>query len=54
MNAPDHLVVDHIDHNGLNNRKENLRICTFAENCRNLRPSRHKSSKFKGVHWHSK
>jgi len=54
MNAPDHLVVDHIDHNGLNNRKENLRICTFAENCRNIRPSRHKSSKFKGVHWHSK
>jgi len=50
MNAPDHLVVDHIDHNGLNNRKENLRICTFAENCRNLRASRHKSSKYKGVH----
>src|SRR4030042_844836 len=54
MNAPDHLVVDHIDHNGLNNRKENLRICTFAENCRNLRASRHKSSKYKGVHWHKK
>ena len=52
MNAPDHLVVDHIDHNGLNNRKKNLRICTFAENCRNLRASRHKSSKYKGVHWH--
>ncbi len=50
MNAPGHLVVDHIDHNGLNNRKENLRICTFAENCRNLRASRHKSSKYKGVH----
>jgi len=54
MNAPDHLVVDHIDHNGLNNRKENLRICTFAENCRNLRASRHKSSKYKGVHWHKR
>jgi hypothetical protein len=54
MNAPDHLVVDHIDHDGLNNRKENLRICTFAENCRNLRPSRHKSSKYKGVHWNKR
>jgi len=50
-NAPDHLVVDHIDHNGLNNRKENLRLYTFAENCRNLRSSRHKTSKYKGVHW---
>ena len=27
--APDHLVVDH---NGLNNRKKNLRLYTFGEN----------------------
>ena len=53
-NAPDHLVVDHIDHNGLNNRKENLRICTFAENCRNLRSSAKKTSKYKGVHRHKR
>jgi len=51
LNAPDHLVVDHIDHNGLNNRKSNLRLCTFAENCRNLRNIRPKTSKYKGVHW---
>jgi hypothetical protein len=54
LNAPDHLVVDHIDHNGLNNRKSNLRVCTFAENCRNLRSSRHKTSKYKGVCWNRK
>jgi hypothetical protein len=54
MNAPDNLVVDHIDHNGLNNRKENLRVCTFVENCRNLRSSRHKTSKYKGVHWNKR
>jgi hypothetical protein len=58
-NAPDHLVVDHIDHNGLNNQKKNLRLCTFAENCRNLKGrslnyarDRRKTSEYKGVHWH--
>jgi len=54
LNAPDHLVVDHIDHNGLNNRKINLRLCTFAENCRNLRSSRHKTSRYKGVCWNKR
>jgi hypothetical protein len=54
MNAPDHLVVDHIDHNGLNNRKKNLRNCTFAENCRNTRLSSGTTSKYKGVHWHKR
>jgi len=52
--APDHLVVDHIDHNGLNNRRANLRVCTFAENCRNLRSTGPKTSKYKGVHRHKR
>ncbi len=51
-NAPDHLVVDHIDHNGLNNRNTNLRPCTFTQNCQNQRRLSHKTSKYKGVHWH--
>jgi hypothetical protein len=62
LNAPDHLVVDHIDHNGLNNRRKNLRVCTFAENCRNLRNRRSldcardkpKTSRYKGVCWNKK
>jgi hypothetical protein len=48
-NAPKGLVVDHINHNGMDNRKHNLRICTHAENCRNRRFSRRGSSKYKGV-----
>ncbi|MFC1634761.1 AP2 domain-containing protein [Planctomycetota bacterium] len=52
MHAPDHLVVDHINHDGLDNRKANLRLCTFAENCRNARRTARASSKYKGVHWH--
>lgn len=54
MQAPDHLVVDHIDHNGLHNRKQNLRLCTFAQNCRNTRRTARSSSKYKGVCWNKR
>ena len=53
-NAPDHLVVDHIDHNGLNNRKKNLRLCTFADNAKNINSATPGTSRYKGVHWHKK
>ena len=47
------LVVDHINHNTLDNRRCNLRICTRGENARNNRghSGRH-GSRFKGVFYH--
>ena len=54
MGAPDHLVVDHIDHNGLNNCKSNLRLCTTAQNNRNMRSVKGASSRYKGVGWNKR
>ncbi len=41
-------VIDHINGDGLDNRKENLRHCTIKENTRN-RHARTGLSKYKGV-----
>jgi len=50
---PAGMYVDHKNHNTLDNRKSNLRICTPAQNCFNRIPSEKGSSRYKGVHWSS-
>ncbi|MDE2099186.1 MAG: HNH endonuclease [Patescibacteria group bacterium] len=47
MQPPKGMVVDHIDGDGLNNQRTNLRICTYLENSRNN--DRRGISGYKGV-----
>jgi hypothetical protein len=52
IKVPPGMVIDHINHNGLDNRNANVRIATHAQNSRNTRKQRPKTaSKYKGVTW---
>jgi len=50
MQPPDDMVVDHMDHNRLNNCRSNLRVCTDDENRRNRGKRVGGASRFKGVY----
>lgn len=54
MGDKDGQVVDHINGDILDNRRENLRFATNSQNRMNTRKSVNCSSQFKGVYWSSK
>jgi hypothetical protein len=54
MSAPNGMDVDHVNMNGLDNRKSNLRVCTRSQNLCNRKVQARTKSKLKGVVWHKR
>jgi hypothetical protein len=53
LEAPEGMIIDHINHEGMDNRKSNLRAATYSQNrCNSKKWSGVYSSKYKGVSWH--
>lgn len=51
LNPPKGYLCDHINRNGLDNRRKNLRICTVAQNTYNTQKRKNsKTSIYKGVY----
>jgi hypothetical protein len=44
-------IVDHINHDGLDNRRENLRYCSASQNRMNMKMQSNNTSGYKGVSW---
>lgn len=45
------VCIDHINHNTLNNKKNNLRVATVSQNAMNQGMRKTNTSGFKGVSW---
>ena len=56
LGVKDTEYVDHIDGNGLNNQRSNLRVVTHRQNCMNRHPKvpGRKSSQYPGVTWNKR
>ena len=52
VQAPDGFEIDHINGDPLDNRKQNLRVCTRQDNCYNSGKRKDNTSGYKGVSWH--
>ena len=52
IKTPEHLVCDHINRNGLDNRRSNMRIVTHSQNHFNEKLRTDNTSGYKGVYYH--
>jgi hypothetical protein len=53
MKTPRGMTVDHINGDKRDNRKKNLRNCSYSENMMNKGRTSSNTSGFKGVYWHN-
>lgn len=53
INTEQGYFIDHINRNGLDNRRQNIRACSISENNRNTSSHKGSSSKYLGVYWDS-
>lgn len=51
LTCPKDMCIDHIDRNGLNNQRSNLRVCNRSENQCNQFKRKNTSSQYRGVSW---
>jgi hypothetical protein len=54
MNPSEGMFVDHINRKQLDNRRENLRLCSKADNLRNSGKQKNNKSGYIGVSYHKK